>query len=100
MLTSLSQAWEYVNNHGGSIVTTSCSSIVIDHEDLYLYTWLYNIDGVEIAEVAPDESYLCRLANHDHTPFIEDGASDLALARRNTLLQAYPPQRSSLDTEF
>ena len=95
MLINLSQAWKHVNDHGGSIVTTT-----IDSNDPYLYTWLYDANGKELAEVASNESYISRLANHDHTPFIEDGAYDLALARRNTLLQAHPPQRSSIDYDF
>ena len=100
MLINLSQAWKHVNDHGGSIVTTACSSPTIDYNDPYLYTWLYDANHKELAEVSSDESYISRLANHDHTPFIEDGAYDLALARRNTLLQAHPPKRSSVDCEF
>ena len=89
MLTSLSQAWAYIQQHGGSIITVSCSSPIIDVQDLYLYTWLYDADRIEIAEVSPDTDYIDRLANHQHRVFIEDGASELAQAKRNTLLQSY-----------
>ena len=86
---NLSQAWKHVNTHGGCIITVSCSSPIIDQQDLYLYTWLYDANGIEIAEVSPDTSYIDQLANHQHIPLIEDGASDLAQATRNTLLQYY-----------
>ena len=90
-LVNLSQAWKYVNTHGGSIITVSCSSPIIDQQDLYLYTWLYDANGTEIAiaEVCADTSYIDLLANHQLIPLIEDGASDLAQAERNTLLQSY-----------
>ena len=70
LISSLTNAWIYINKHGGHIETQSCSSPVIDRNDLYLYTWLVDANGNQIAEVHNDDRAKLMLLNHCHNePF-------------------------------
>ena len=70
LISSLTNAWIYINKHGGHIETQSCSSPVIDRNDPYLYTWLVDANGNQIAEVYDDHTAELMLLNHCHNePF-------------------------------